>query len=464
MRLETILPVLNAVPDYQTFLSVDEMHARTARLAAAYPAVVSVRTVGHSRQGDPIEVLQIGRGVRQALLFAMPHPNEPIGSMTLEYLTRRLAEDAALRESLGYTWHIIKCIDPDGARLNEGWFKGPFSVTNYARHYYRPPAHEQVEWTFPTDYKTLHFDAPLPETQVLMGLIEQIKPDFIFSLHNSGFGGVYFYLSEDVPPLYPAFYDLVRSQDLPLHLGEPEMPYAAIYDKAIYQLPAITESYDFMEKQTGADPAEMMRTGCSSHEYARRFCKAFFLVCEAPYFYSPSIQDTAPSDKIRRDAILEMVNDSRQYLEFLQAQYAQVAADLTVASPFRSAIEEMLRTYPVHLTAQENWARSDPRTVAIATVAEKFDNQVISDFYHNLSLGMFVRMLETQIAATGRRTALETVLHTVKAFFEQRCADLESRLDYTVIPIQKLVRVQLGSALLVADYLNRRQTSESSTG
>jgi len=41
-----------------------------------------------------------------------------------------------LRESLGYTWYLVKCIDPDGTRLNEGWFKGPFSIENLARHYY----------------------------------------------------------------------------------------------------------------------------------------------------------------------------------------------------------------------------------------------------------------------------------------------------------------------------------------
>jgi GNAT superfamily N-acetyltransferase len=40
---------------------------------------------------------------------------------------------------------------------------------------------------------------------------------------------------------------------------------------------------------------------------------------------------------------------------------------------------------------------------------------------------------------------------------EARAADLEAELDYTVIPIQKLVRVQLGSALLAADYAAGRQ-------
>jgi len=43
------------------------------------------------------------------------------------------------------------------------------------------------------------------------------------------------------------------------------------------------------------------------------------------------------------------------------------------------------------------------------------------------------------------------------ATFKARSTALEAELDYTVVPIQKLVRVQLGSALLAADYAAGRQ-------
>jgi len=44
-----------------------------------------------------------------------------------------------------------------------------------------------------------------------------------------------------------------------------------------------------------------------------------------------------------------------------------------------------------------------------------------------------------------------------KDAFEKRASTLEAEIDYTVIPIQKLVRVQLGSALLTADYVARER-------
>ena len=78
-----------------------------------------------------------------------------------------------------YTWNIVKCIDPDGTRLNEGWFKGPFTVTNYAKNFYRPGGTQQAEWTFPVEYKNYSFFSPIAETQALMTAITALKPVFI---------------------------------------------------------------------------------------------------------------------------------------------------------------------------------------------------------------------------------------------------------------------------------------------
>ena len=456
MDFNAILKIISDVPDYQDFLTVDELKTSSKRLASRHPDIVDILTIGHSRQGDSIEALKIGKGARKALLFALPHPNEPIGSMMLEYLSRRLAEDDSLRESLGYTWYLIKCIDPDGTRLNKGWFKGPFSIENYARYHYRPPSFQQIEWTFPVDYQTLHFHDPLPETKALMALIEQIRPGFIFSLHNSGFGGVYFYVTEDAPSLYKPFYRLIESQDLPLHLGEPEMPYISRYANAIFNMTGVTEEYDFLKQQTSIDPAEIIKGGTDSFDYAKRYCNPFGLVCEVPYFYNPAITNTLQSDMVRRNAILQGVEQDKEYLSFLREQYNKVKDALTVPSPFRDSIEETLRTYQQHLAAEENWAQTDPKTVEMATVAEKFDNLVIRRFYSLFPLGMFVRMLDIQIAAAHESSILASVRKKAGSAFEARCSELEVILDYTVIPIQKLVRVQLGSALLAAGYASEQ--------
>ena len=89
MEQQKLQSILANVPDYKAFLTVDELNLSARQLANEYPDVVELMTIGHSRQGDSIEALKIGRGAKTALMFAMPHPNEPIGSMMLEYLSQQ---------------------------------------------------------------------------------------------------------------------------------------------------------------------------------------------------------------------------------------------------------------------------------------------------------------------------------------------------------------------------------------
>lgn len=456
MKLFDPDPILADVPQYSVFLTVDELRESTLALAKKYPQTVEILPVGHSRAGDPIEAIKIGRGSKTALIFAMPHPNEPIGSMMLEYLSELLASDQDLRDRFDYTWYLIKCVDPDGARLNEGWFKGPFSITNYGRNYYRPPSHQQTEWTFPIEYKALKFSSPLPETRALMSLIEEIKPDLIYSLHNAGFGGAYFYLSEDLVELRQPFYDLVQEQGLHLHLGEPEAPWVTRFADAIFRVPSITQLYDFLEKQ-GVDPTLVITGGTCSSDYAQRFSDPFSLLCELPYFHNQAIHDTSPTGEIRRDVILEGVKRTREQVGIISRIYQSIKDELTAPSPFKDAIASFTKVIPQNLAAAENWARTDPETESIATVAERLDNLHIKRFYFGLLyLGMTVRMIEAQITAAGQSPRLCSARGDAIKAFEKVSAELEEELSYSVIPIRDLVRVQLGSVLLAASCLASR--------
>jgi hypothetical protein len=452
MDATTIQSILSQVPNYESFLTVDELRASSHRLAGQHADVVEILPLGQSRQGDPIEALKIGNGAKSALIFAMPHPNEPIGSMMLEFFSQQLAKDEELRQSLDYTWYLIKCIDPDGTRLNEGWFKGPFSIANYGRHFYRPPSHQQIEWTFPVQYKSLEFADPMPETQALMALIEEVRPDFIYSLHNSGFGGAYFYVSEEAEALHQHFYDLVESQGLHLHLGEPEAVWMTKYADAIFLTPSLSQMYDFFEEQ-GIDPTKAITGGTSSFDYAQAFCDPFSLICEMPYFESSNIHDTTPSDMTRSEAILQGLARTKAGIDEIQELYDAVTDELTESSPFRDAVSSFLQVVPNYLAAQEKWAETDPSAQEQATIAEKLDATSVRRFYFVLlHLGMVIRMVETQIAAKGESAALTSTRQRAIAAFDQVAADLESELEYTVVPIRKLVGVQLGSALLAAAY------------
>src|SRR5207245_10951528 len=134
-----------------------------------------------------------------APVLGVPHQNTPIGTLTLEFLCRLLCEDAELRALLDATVYAIKVAEPDGLVLNEGWFKGALSPLRYALDYYRPPHREQVEWSFPVEYRTLRFTTPSPETASVMRVMERVRPRFFYSLHNGGFCGVSFFVPTQRP-------------------------------------------------------------------------------------------------------------------------------------------------------------------------------------------------------------------------------------------------------------------------
>ena len=444
--------VIAGVPDYGVFLTVDELNESSRRLAAEYPSLVSLRHAGTSRAGDEILLMKIGDYSRSAFLFGCPHPNEPIGTMMLEYLTRRLAEDNELRETLGYTWYVIKCIDPDGTRRNEGWFKGPFTPTHYARNFYRPASFEQTEWTFPIKYKTLDWQTPIPETKALMDVIDRVHPDFMFSLHNAGFGGVYYYVSDECPPVYPVLTSLARDQGLPLSLGEPEMPYARALAPAIYAMPSTRDSYEYHARYGSGDPAKAIPAGTSSFDYAREHGTRMTLVCEMPYFYDPRIDDTSPTSVPRRGVVLESVSREREFQKYLSGLVAAVGERLTMPNPFFVTLGQTIKLGPKNAEAKEAWARRDPSMDVPATQAQVFDNLYVDRFYRSLSMGMVVRGLDLQLAITPD-PELQRARDDAAGQFEALAAQLEKEMHYEVIPIRKLVSVQLGAALYMADYL-----------
>lgn len=440
------------VPEMNRFQTVDELARDLEELSTTYPGLTRHRRVGTSRLGEPIHLLSIGEGSRDAFLFGCPHPNEPIGAMMVNYFSRLLCEDESLRDALDFTWHVIPCIDPDGTRLNEGWFAGPFTARNYARNFYRPAFTEQVEWTFPISYKRLYFDATLPETETLMRVIDEVQPEFMFSLHNAGFGGVYYYLSHPHEPLFSTFHQLPEWEGLALDLGEPEVPWATVFAPAIYAMPTAREAYDFTE-QFGGDPAAHP-SGSSSDDYARKY-GTLTMVVEMPYFDDPRSNDRSETTTLRRDAILGGIALRREQLTVLQQQYGAVARALRSGSPFQSTIETTIGEGAERIDAHERWATESEETDRAATVAECFSNDQMVQFYRLLSVGEMVRLLEGEVAIGNGTPAIRAALSASRETFDAWASRLEAATPANPIPIRKLVAVQFGAALATAEYLQQ---------
>lgn len=439
-----------AVPEMERFLTVDELHAGIAALAEEFPQIASIQRIGTSRLGEPLRMLSIAGGPRNALVFAFPHPNEPIGGMTVHHLSRLLCEDDDLRNALGFNWHLVPCIDPDGTRLNEPWFGGPFTRRHYARHFYRPAPDQQVEWTFPLDYREAYFDRTLRETEALMRLIDDLRPELMYSLHNAEHGGVYYYISREAPEIYDILQALPAWEGLPLHLGEPEQPNIKSVAAGIYLMPSQEEMIDFIVEH-GGDPAKS-NMGGSSDSWAARH-GTFTLIVEEPYWDDPRANDLTPTSIIRRDAVLESTAALKEAWAFIAGSFNTVQPDLRADSPYRRTITATLRESDDMLAQITHWASSAEETARPATIAELFSS---NDLVHVLRLrtcGQYLRLLEGEIGIGNGTAAIRAEHAAALAQFNAWCDAADAAGQGAVIPIRKLVAVQVGAALATAEWL-----------
>jgi hypothetical protein len=453
-----LIEILNQIPDYKEFMTVAELDASSKKLAKQFEHV-ELNEIGKSREGRKIYCLKIGAGEKNALLFAFPHPNEPIGSMSLEFLSWFLAENLEFTKEIGYTWYLIKAIDIDGAVLNEGWFKGKFNPVKYARNYYRPASHEQIEWTFPIKYKKLKFDAPLPETQALMRLMQSLKPQFMYSLHNSGFGGIYYYVTREVGTLFKNLIEFVKKEELPLHLGEPEAPFIKKLHDAIFENFGIQKTYDFAESKGVENPQEFIKSGNSSNDYLKNITdiESFTLVCEIPYFYNNAIEDTSLTKFKRRDLRIQSLEYAMDIYKYSRKIFNHIKKFCDISTRLYTAVEDYMRRMRPELGILINDAKTNPIYEERATISQAFDLNVSTKYYDLLRISMIARLCKEAISNyPENEIEIIKIKDDFERWVEQKINELLSGIKFEVIPIQKLIRVQIGSAFITLKNLTKK--------
>jgi hypothetical protein len=453
---EDILRRAGRLPDRTGFPTTDALWARFAELEAQHPDLVSSRRIATSRLGEPIRVYTVGHGSRGNIIVGGVHPNEPIGSWTAIQLAEDLIADAGLRDALDATWHIIPTIDPDGLRLNEGWFDDPGDRTHYARHFYRPAPDEQVEWTFPNSYKNAYFDRVLPETLGLMLLIDEVKPDLLVSLHNGEMGGVYYYLSRPDAALQEVLTRLPGSLGLPLAVGEPESPFLTEYGPAIFGMGGISQAYDYLE-ELGVDPTTQIG-GSSSAEWAGRH-GALSLVSELPYWSHPDADDETALDETYGELVTRTAHDLLDAGRQLEAILDAAEPQLEIVSPFLRASRAFVPM--LSSLAETDLARAAlPESSRPATVAERFDRE---DLVHCFKLrygGILLRALEAQTKAGLASPDLRRLAGELEGVYAEWLSAPSIADDAEVIPISRLVGVQYG-AILAAAAIGADEPGES---
>ena len=440
--------LISYVPDFEVFCTVAELDQWSEELASRYPLDAKRFSIGNSRQGHPIQCPKIGNGSRSAVCFACPHPNEPIGSLTLMSLAGILLEDEESRTAADMTWYLIPCIDPDGTRLNEAWFKGPFSLESYVRGFYRPPGREQIEWTFPFTYGDFVFDEPLPETRALMRLIEQVRPALVYSLHNLAFGGAYWYLSKNIQPLCELFELEAADAGIPLHLGEPESPYIEKLSPAVHSMMSLHKYFCFLEEKGQLGNIPPLKSGTCSGDFVDSICDSLVLMTEVPYFVDRRIEDTSLCDLTLTEVRREKRRRQNKHYEFLSALWSRLEPFFSPDNPFPLLVRDMMQSHEIQPELAE--PLDSVKLHQPATVAEKVDGLLLSQIFELLNLGLTIRACNFELERKQEPHAtdiLESAIASLNRVLIAESKKLEADTAYEIVPIRQLVQVQLASVL-----------------
>ncbi|WP_162794128.1 M14 family zinc carboxypeptidase [Streptomyces paludis] len=344
-----------------SYLDIDELTLRAEALVSAYPGRATLRRIGSSRAGEPIRLLSVGRGSRHVLVVAGPHANEPVGGVTVLRLARHLANadaradekpgakangDAsakvnggagaeAYRSSAGpadTVWHFVLSLDPDGARRNERWLKGPMTMEHHFRNFFRPGFAAQPEWL-----PTAPGARPLPETRALLDIQDELRPYLQCSLHSADVGGGFVQLTRRLPGLSGPLLRSAGDLGIPVELG----PYDAFFwpspGPGVFDMPRPEETDQF----SSLPSATATSTWFHPHRYG-----TVTAVVEAPMWAVDAVGDASPHPD-PHGALDTIGGTLRGDARLLSGLLEQVRAGLpATAGPLLAPIDEYLGVSP----------------------------------------------------------------------------------------------------------------------
>lgn len=455
MEVQKILPAIPKIKRHLTYSNILKLVESLKK-----DAQFEVNLLGKSELGRPIHHIKYGNGHLKALFVGYPHPNEPIGGDTCYALLKLLKQKNSYLLTSDIEWHIIPCIDPDGAILNEGWSTKKFNFKRFLDFYFRQIPSKQIEWSFPIHYKNLQFNEPTNGTKALMTICEEVKPDFCFSLHNAMIGGAFFYISKDIGKIgFNELYKLLQKSKIPLHLGESEISFVKTFSPAIYESLTVQAFYDQVAKHR-KDPENSINRGAGTYEYLKKFnTNAISFYCELPYVKHKSIASKKKSRHTRGKLLLRNAHEYAYLMTSLHKEWIEIHKFLNYQSPFFPGSNETFKNFKSSdLSLKE--ILEIPNFSEELTEGEALDLNLFS-YYQLLNLSMFGRLVEDSILNPPAKniTAKKRLIlakKRIKKTYEEIFEAIAERVDLSTfedIDLGTLVKVQLGSGLIILNNM-----------
>jgi hypothetical protein len=435
-----VLRTLDRVDKFIEFLTVNELEDNLEKFQRK--DLIKINQIGRSQNGYSIFSAKIGNGKNNALVFGFPHPNEPIGSLTCLSLIKTISENEYLKNR--FTWYIIPCADPDGAKLNEGWFKGEFTIEKYAKNFYRSITPLQTDWTFPLKYKNHSFNDSPSNVFALAKLIEKTRPQLVYPIHNAGMSGAYFFMTKYFgDKFYNELIDLCKILSIPLDMGEPELEIMQEWKKPIYR-EFTGKEYHAYYTSVGIEPDK--KTGDSSIGYSKNFNQDVIgIIGEIPYFYDRKIEDNSLTKKTRKENMINEIASLEKLKTFVNNIMS--TADLNKNSIFYDLFQYIIFQWEKVLQTRKKYIKKEEYK-KMATVSQEFSTNVIPIFRQSLLLGELRRFL----VESPKTIQNEKLIKDVDNAITEKIEFIEKNSEIKIFPIRKLVQLQLGFLLLSLKY------------
>ncbi|MEK6541297.1 MAG: M14-type cytosolic carboxypeptidase [Pseudomonadota bacterium] len=244
--------------------SMERHHDLVARTAMADG--VSMRTLGHSLDGQPIDCLEMGAGTKQVWLYARQHPGETMAEWWMEGVLDMLTDPASPHARLllqKCRFHIVPNMNPDGSA--RGHLRTNAVGVNLNR-----------EWAEPSEARS-------PEVLCVRDAMDVSGVDFAMDIHGD----------EAIPAVFLAGFE-----------GIPNWTDAQGAGFARYRAALARRTPDFQTELGYAEaPAGKANLSMSTNQLANRF-GAVAMTLEMPFKDNRDLPDAVQGWSPERSAQL----------------------------------------------------------------------------------------------------------------------------------------------------------------
>lgn len=451
MNNKLFAKILEEVPNYSRFLKVKEIEDLEESLKQY--SSVKQRIIGKTAENKPLKMFTMGTGGKTGLIIGVPHSDEPLGSVVTTYFIDWMARHSEAN-FFGWTWLIIPVLEQRGMRMNEEWFSNISSLVDTAKSYFREPTENQYEWTFPFEYKDYTWIQSRPESSAIKEVIKEEKPDLLYSLHHCGYYDTYFYFSKSLPKAYPLLKKLAHNLGLALSTSSPDVPFGKSLEPGFYQMYGLKDYIDYYTKHE-PDNLLTMRRGASSDEWYQTAVEGFSFNCEVPLFSSSIKTDSKLSNRKLKSLLQNKRKKTENTIEYCINLLDTLEPFFSLSDPV--LLGSVLKNVANAKLELENAnSNIDEEKNPNATNYEVFENDLMADIGDLLLIGQVWRVTEN-IHRNIKDDKTGYMIKRIDQKIEALAKKIDKRGKFKPIPLQKLVQMQLGSLLIIADVLSSTQ-------